>query len=127
MSRTDIKNSVSVAQTIEPGNYTATETGTAVDLAGFDAAAVVITVGTSTDTGFSFEVQESDASGSGYTAVATADLDGTEPTTAVAASVTELGYRGIRRYLRVVATDTGTGNADFGVAVVRGKARKYPV
>jgi hypothetical protein len=124
--RNDIKNHLAIAQTIEPGNYQATETGTGVDLAGFDAAAVVITVGTATDTGFSFEVQESDASGSGYTAVATADLDGTEPTTAVAAAVTVLGYHGIKRYVRVVATDTGTGNADFGVAVVRGAGRVKP-
>ena len=127
MSRTDIVSNISVAQTIEPGNYQATETGTGVDLAGFDKAAVVITVGTSTDTGFSFEVQESDTLGSGYTAVDDADLEGTEPTTAVASSVTEIGYKGIKRYVRVVATDTGTGNADFGVAVVRGGARKYPV
>jgi hypothetical protein len=124
--RGDIKNHLSIAQSIEPGNYQATETGTGVDLTGYDAAAVVITVGTATDTGFSFEVQESDALASGYTAVADADLDGTEPATAVASAVTELGYHGIKRYIRVVATDTGTGNADFGVAVIRGRGRVKP-
>ncbi|WP_432193805.1 hypothetical protein [Streptomyces sp. bgisy027] len=128
--RNDIKNHLSIVQTIEPANYQATETGTDVDLAGFDAAAVVITVGAATDTGFSFEVQEADDDGTGapdtYAAVAAADLDGTEPATAVAAAVTVLGYHGIKRWLRVVATDTGTGNADFGVAVVRGKGRVKP-
>lgn len=123
--RNDIKNSVSVAQTIVPANYQATETGDTVDLAGFDAAAVVITVGAATDTGFSFEVQDS-PNDSDWTAVTDDFLDGTEPATAVAAAVTVLGYHGVERYLRVVATDTGTGNADFGVAVVQAKGRKLP-
>ncbi|MCZ7414309.1 hypothetical protein [Streptomyces sp. WMMC897] len=128
--RNDIKNHLNIAQTIVPANYQATATGTDVDLANFDAAAVVITVGTATDTGFSFEVQEADDDGTGapdtYAAVVDADLDGTEPATAVASSTTVLGYHGIKRWLRVVATDTGTGNADFGVAVVRAAGRVKP-
>lgn len=123
----DIKNNIAPAITIAPGAYTANTTGTGVDLAGFDAAAVVITVGAVTSGAFSFEVQESDSSGSGYTAVADADLDGTEPASITATTVTEVGYLGRKRYLRVVATDTAAGDAAFSVLVVRANPRKRPV
>ena len=124
--RNDIKNHISVAQTLVPAARTATATGSAVDLAGFDAAAVVIDVGAVTDANFSIEVQESDSSGSGYTAVANTDLDGTEPATLTANSQTVIGYHGIKRYLRAVATDAGTGDAAFAVSVIRGAGRVKP-
>jgi hypothetical protein len=123
----DIKNNISVASTIVPAAYTATTTGTGVDLAGYDAAAVVIVTGAVTSGDFSVEVQESDASASGYTAVANADLDGTEPATITASTVTEIGYLGRKRYIRVVATDTAAADAVFGVHVVRANPRKRPV
>lgn len=123
----DIKNNISVASTIVPAAYTATTTGTGVDLAGYDAAAVVIVTGAVTSGDFSVEVQESDALASGYTAVANADLDGTEPATIAASAVTEIGYLGRKRYIRVVATDTAAADAVFGVHVVRANPRKRPV
>lgn len=124
--RTDIKNHIAMAQTLVPAARTATATGSAVDLAGFDAAAVVISTGVVTDGSFSIEVQESDASGSGYTAVANSDLDGTEPATLTANTVTVLGYHGIKRYIRAVATDAGPGDAVFEVTVIRGNGRVKP-
>lgn len=124
--RTDIKNSLDVVTTLAPAAQTATATGTAVDLANYDAAAVVITTGAVANNAFSIEIQESDTSGSGYTAVATADLDGTEPATLTASTVTVIGYHGIKRYIRAVATDAGTGDASFGVTVIRGKGRVKP-
>lgn len=122
--RTDIKNSLDVVTTLTPAARTAAATGTAVDLANYDAAAVVITTGTVANGAFAVEVQESDASGSGYTAVANADLDGTEPATLTASTVTVIGYHGIKRYLRVVTT--GTADASFGATVIRGKGRVKP-
>lgn len=124
--RNDIKNHISVAQTLVPAARTATATGSAVDLAGFDAVAVVVNVGAVTDGSFSIEVQESDASGSGFAAVASADLDGTEPATLTANTQTVIGYHGIKRYLRAVATDAGSGDAAFAVTVVRGAGRVKP-
>ncbi|CAM5715546.1 hypothetical protein ACTFBT_16115 [Streptomyces microflavus] len=124
--RTDIKNSLSVVSTLAPAARTDTATGTAVDLANYDAAAVVITTGAVANAAFSVEIQESDVSGSGYTAVATEDLDGTEPATLTATTVTVIGYHGIKRYIRAVATDAGTGDASFGVSVIRGKGRVKP-
>ncbi|WP_433406871.1 hypothetical protein [Streptomyces sp. CA-146814] len=124
--RTDIKNSLSVVSTLAPAARTDTATGTAVDLANYDAAAVVITTGAVANAAFSIEIQESDQSGSGFTAVATEDLDGTEPATLTATTVTAIGYHGIKRYIRAVATDAGTGDAAFGVTVIRGKGRVKP-
>lgn len=124
--RTDIKNSLDVVTTLAPAAQTATATGSAVDLANYDAAAVVITTGVVTNNAFAIEIQESDASASGYTAVAAEDLDGTEPATLTASTVTVIGYHGIKRYIRAVATDAGTGDASFGVTVIRGKGRVKP-
>lgn len=124
--RSDIKNHVDLVQSIAPAAYTANTTGTGVDLANYNAAAVVITVGAVTSGAFSFEVQESDASASGYTAVSDDFLDGTEPTSITASTVTVIGYHGIKRYLRVVATDTAAGDAVFGVSVLRAKGRVKP-
>ncbi|MEU9199417.1 hypothetical protein [Streptomyces sp. NPDC048332] len=122
--RTDIKNSLDVVTTLTPAARTAAATGTAVDLANYDAAAVVITTGTVANGAFAVEIQESDASASGYTAVANADLDGTEPATLTASTVTVIGYHGIKRYIRVVTT--GTADASFGATVIRGKGRVKP-
>ncbi|MFE4691745.1 hypothetical protein ACFRH6_17000 [Streptomyces sp. NPDC056749] len=122
--RTDIKNGLDVVTTLAPAARTAAATGTAVDLANYDAAAVVITTGAVANAAFAVEIQESDASASGYTAVANADLDGTEPATLTASTVTVIGYHGIKRYIRVVTT--GTADASFGVTVIRGKGRVKP-
>ncbi|WUI00212.1 hypothetical protein OHR68_43220 [Spirillospora sp. NBC_00431] len=124
--RGDIKNHIDVATTIAPAAYTATQNGTAVDLANYDAAAVVLHVGAVANNAFSVEVQHSDQSGSGFTAVSDDDLDGTEPATLTAATVTTIGYHGIKRYLRVVATDAGTGDAVFGASVIRAHGRVKP-
>lgn len=128
MSRTDIKNSVSVAQTLGPAARTASANGTGVDLAGFDAAVVVVTTGTITDGTHTIEVQDS-ADNSTFAAVADADLDGTEPAIAAANDDTtyEIGYRGIKRYLRVIVTVAGaTTGGVYSATVVRGKPRKLP-
>ncbi|WP_234285273.1 hypothetical protein [Streptomyces venezuelae] len=100
--RSDIKNSIDIAATLTPAARTDTATGTGVDLANYDAAAVVISTGAVANGAFSIEVQESDTLGSGYTAVANADLDGTEPATLTAAR-----GRLLRRSYRVDAVVGG--------------------
>lgn len=133
--RTDIISHLSVAQSLAPAARTAAADGAAVDLAGFDAAMVVIDTGTAagTNPSFTFEVQESDTTTSGdFTAVADADLMGTEPvvTTANDVAVYEIGYKGRKRYLRVtIETVGGTDTPTLPCTghVVRGKPRKLPV
>lgn len=125
--RTDLKNAIDIEQHIAPAAYTATQTpGSGVDLTGFEEATVVLDVGAVTDGSFTIEVQESDDD-STYTAVADADLGGTEPSSLTANTVTTLAYYGNARYIRVVATDGGTADAAFGVSVIKSGARKQPV
>ena len=131
MSRTDIKNSLDVLGSLAPASRTTTANGTGVDLANYDAACVVINAGTAggTTPSFTFEVQESDDN-STFTAVANADLDGTEPvvTTANDDTIYTIGYHGIKRYIRVAITAaSGTTPTLLSSAVViRGKGRVKP-
>ncbi|MFD8556630.1 Bbp16 family capsid cement protein [Streptosporangium canum] len=131
MSRLDNVNDFSVAQSLTPGVRTATTNGTGVDLTGYNGAAIIITSGTITDgTLYTFEVQESDDNAT-FTAVADDDLIGTEPALAAADDnvVREVGYKGVKRYVRVALTGaTGSPSTGglFAAFVVRGKPRKFP-
>lgn len=132
MSR-DLKNSISVAQSLAPTAQSAAVDGAAVDLAGYNSAVVLIDTGTATGTtpSFTFEVQESDTTTSAdFTPVADADLDGTEPviTTANDVAAYEIGYRGRKRYLRVtIEAATGTTPVlPCTALVLRGAPRVAP-
>ncbi|MEU9654200.1 hypothetical protein AB0E00_35630 [Streptomyces sp. NPDC048110] len=128
--RNDIKNHLDPQPSLAPAARTASANGTGVDLANFDAAMVLIDVGTWTDGAHTFEVQDSDDNAA-FTAVDAAYLDGAEPVVDAAADdaqVYTVGYHGIKRYLRVAVTVTGgpaTG-AVYGASVVRGKGRVKP-
>lgn len=132
MSRIDLKNSVTVEQTIVPAAYTATETGDGVDLANSESAVVVFDVGAVANDDWTFAIQDADDNGSGspdagtWAAVAAAKLDGDVPDAPDANTVTLVGYRGVKRHLRVVATDGGSGDAAFGVGVLLSHQRVNP-
>lgn len=130
MPNMDMKNNLSVAQSITPAAYTADTNGAGVDLANFGGALVIIDAGVDTDGSHTFEVQESDDD-STYTAVADADLIGTEPVVAAPADgdqIYRIGYVGSKRYIRVATTVTGTTTgAVYGASVVRSGARKAPI
>lgn len=124
----DLKNNISIAASLGPAARTATANGAGVDLAGFSATAVVVVAGTVTDGTHAIKVQESDDNAA-FTDVAAADLDGAAPSLQAAGSntVTEIGYRGIKRYIRVVSTVSGaTTGGVYTALVARGSARKYP-
>jgi len=124
--RNDLKNHLSVVRGLAPGVHSTTQTGTGVDLANYDSAMVIIDVGAVTNDDFNIDVQESDELSTGYTNVADADLDGTELVDVVANTQTVIGYHGIKRYIRVLATDKGAGDATFSALVVRGAGRVKP-
>lgn len=101
-------------------------TGNIVDLTDYQAATFLYQTGAVTDagdaSGFSVEVQESDTTADAdFTAVADADLIGTEASLDVTADGTDsvavgsIGYIGSKQYVRVVVT--GTTGTD---AVVNG-------
>jgi len=122
----DIKNNVDVVQSIAPAAITATKNGTGVDLSGYNGVMAVVHPGTRTDGTHTPKLQES-ADNSTFTDVATADLVGSFA--AIASNVIQrVGYIGIKRYVRVVSTVSGTTTgAVYGAVIVRGAPIKAPV
>lgn len=101
-----------------------------IDMKGWGAVTFSVSTGTVTDagtaSGFAFEVQEGDdTTDAGATAVADADLIGLESALTVTSNTDDdkfigtIGYRGEKRYVRIVAT--GTTGTDAAVTV---QARK---
>ena len=102
-----------------------------IDMQGWEALTFTVSTGTVTDagttSGFAFEVQESDTANADYTAVADADLIGTEAALTVTADTDDnkligsIGYRGGKRYVRIVATGTTGTDATVTVHAIKGK------
>lgn len=126
----DIKSDLGFVQSLAPAARTASANGTGVDLQGYNAALVVIDLGAWTDGSHTFEVQESDDN-STFSAVADADLLGTEPVMDAADednTIHKIGYVGTKRYIRVATTVSGTTTgAVYGASVIRGHANVAPV
>lgn len=127
----DLASNISPAITLSPAARTGATTGTGVDLTGYTGATAVVASGTVTDgTLYTFELQES-ADNSNWTAVADADLIGTEPTFAAADDnvVKKVGYIGNKRYLRLsLASATGSPSTGgvFAAVILRSGARVGP-
>lgn len=107
--------------------------GGLIDMQGFGGVTFYVSTGTVTDagtaSGFAFEVQESDTTAdTDFTAVADADLIGTEAALTVTSddddnvAVGSIGYRGDKRYVRIVATGTTGTAAVVSVSAVKGYA-----
>lgn len=123
-----VKSNISLA----PAARAASANGSSVDMSGYESALILIALGSWTDGIHAYEVQESDDDAA-WTAVAAADLVGTEPTVSDATdddSTVEIGYIGSKRYVRVVVTCSGsplaTGTVSSAV-IVQGHARHAPV
>ncbi|MER8861789.1 hypothetical protein NKI09_29730 [Mesorhizobium sp. M0757] len=123
----DLANSIGAVQAVAPAVLTATNTSAAIDLLGFNGAAVIINTGAIAGSGnFTPKLQESD-DGTTFTDVAAADLVGAFPAALVAASVLKVGYIGNRRYVRTVLTlNSGTSIA-ASATVLKGRAASRPV
>lgn len=125
----DIKNNLDGVSSMVPASYTATTSGSGVDLRDYDGAMIVFQAGT-VDTGNADEtytpgVEESDDN-SNFSAVAASDLEGAL-SNMTANSVQRVGYKGARRYIRAVLTLGGTTPAIAASAlVVRGLPHHAP-
>lgn len=96
-----------------------------LDMQGLSAAAFLIAIGANTDANATFAVlmEESDASNmAGATAVADADLIGTEALAGFAFDddneCRKLGYKGAKRYIRTTVTPTGNDSGNIFVAAL---------
>lgn len=110
--------------------------GTVIDRAGYESLTYAIITGTLSDANATYAVllEESDDSGmSGATAVADADLIGTEAaagfTYANDGVTRKLGYVGNKRYTRLTITPTGadSGNSPIAAVAILGRPHLAPV
>lgn len=123
--RFDVKSEVDVAYTLAPGAYNANIDGEAVDLKGYNAAAVAIIAGTVTDGQHTFVVEESD-DGINFAPVNAQFLDGIFEIVDSNndQSVQIVGYHGMKRYIRVSVSVTGaTTGGNYAVIVLKGSPR----
>lgn len=124
----DLVSNIGVVSAVAPAVITATNTSAAIDLQGFNSAAVVINTGAIAASGnFTPKLTECDTSGGTYTDVAAVDLIGAFPAVLAAASTYKVGYRGHRRFLKTVLTlNSGTSIA-ASVVIDKGDPASSPV
>lgn len=125
----DLYNKLGMVQSLAPVVLSATDTGAAIDLQGFNSALVVVSTGAIAGAGdFTTKLQESDTTTPGdFTDVAAVNMLGSFPASLAAASVVKVGYVGSKRYVRVVNTKNGGTSIAVGVNVVKGNASEAPV
>lgn len=122
-------SNIGLAASVAPAVQTATVKGSAVDLQGYNSATAIINTGAIAGAGnFTATIQESDTTTDGdFSDVAAGDLLGTLPAALAADSVYKQGYRGTKRYVRVVLTlNSGTSIA-AGALFALGEPALAPV
>lgn len=125
----DLRSNVDVIHSLIPAVRTTTATGSTVDRQGFYSATVIIIAGAVSGAGSTTpSLLESDESGANFTTVGAGDLIGNfSAITNVANVIQRVGYRGTKRYLRVVGTVSGTHEVAYAGTVVLGHPRHAPV
>lgn len=125
----DFAHNIGAVQAVAPAVLTATNTSAAIDLLGFEGAAVVINTGAvAGDGNYTAKLQASDTTTSGdFADVTVGDLSGSLPASLAADSVVKVGYIGTKRYLRTVITKNSGTSIAAGAVVIKGLARTRPV
>lgn len=128
----DAYNNVRTKTSLGPAARTATGNGTAVDRNDnslmYQDAMISVIAGTVTDGTHTIDIKESDDN-STFTSVATTDLQGTKPalTSASSNTVTDIGYKGTKRYLRVdVTVASATTGGVYAATVLLANPRVTP-
>lgn len=135
MASKDMYSNISVVKAIVPGEYLngSDPTPVVIDTKGYESVTFVLATGTVTDAQ-TLNVQES-ADNSTYSDVAAADIIG--GSTKLSAfetmaagdddTIKTLGYKGSKRYLKVVSTAAGATGAIYGIVAILGHAQYKPV
>lgn len=125
----DLAHNIAAVQAVAPAVLAATNTSAAIDLQGFESAAVIINTGAIVSAGdFTAKLQESDTTtGGDFTDVLAANLVGSFPASLVADSVVKVGYVGSKRYLRTVITKNSGTSIAAGAVILKGDAHSRPV
>lgn len=134
----DLYRNILVTQHFNPATRTAATTSTTIDLQGYNSANILFAVGQSGDTlsgslFWTLKLTHSDDD-SAYVDVPLVDLNNPSATVVINASTLDrtvygFGYNGNRRYLRAVATPTGTHTVGtpMGIVALRGTPAYSPV
>jgi len=134
----DLYHNVLVTQHLNPVTSSTTKTSTAIDLQGFSSGEVIFSIGLSGDTlsgsvFWTLKLQHSDDD-SIYVDVPLADLNNSAATVVINSSALDetsyaFGYQGNKRYLKAVATPTGThtNGTPIGMVALRDTAAYRPV
>lgn len=119
----DLKNNIAVVPALAPAVHAATKADAAIiDLQGAGSATVVINTGAIAGAGdYTISLRHGDASDLSGDAAATGDdLLGSFPATLAADSAYAVGYRGGKRYVRVVITKNSGTSVAAGAVIVKG-------
>lgn len=123
----DMYHNIAAVPALAPAVQAAAINGAAIDLKGANRAAIVVSTGAIVGSGdFGVKLQDSDASGSGFVDVAAELVDSDAPATLVADSSYRLGYRGFKRYVRVVVTKAGGTSIAAGAAAILSDLAERP-
>lgn len=131
----DRSKELNIVAALNPAASTdGTRNGADTNLAGYDACMVIVHGGVVTDGTHTPKLQEADDDGNGaagtYADVAAADLVGsfTALTSSNDPLIQKVGYKGTKKWVRVVLTTAGsTTGGVIGALIVRGEAGKSPV
>ena len=135
----DLKNGIKKEQALAAVTATSTTTSAAIDLQGFNSLSVLFDIGASGDTlasglYWTLSLTECDTVDGTYTDVADADvLEGINSIVindpAEDAVLQELNYVGGKRFVKAVATATGThtNGTPMGITALKGHASDQPV
>ena len=119
----DLKNNIAAVLALSPAVHAATKADASIiDLQGAGSATVIVNTGAIVGAGdYTISLRHGDASDlSGDAAASGDDLLGDFPATLAADSAYSVGYRGGKRYVRVVITKNGGTSIAAGAVIVKG-------
>jgi hypothetical protein len=142
----DLCNTIDVVSVLDPIDITATSYKEDIDLAGCNAATLLIACGLDAGTGlssshkFAFKLEHADDDGTGsadsYAACTDADVLGFEDlssgvfftldSTDEDNAIYKIGYVGGKRFLKITYTVTGTVSMPMGITLVKGALLDVP-
>jgi hypothetical protein len=134
MAAFDMKSDISVTGAAALAVTTAAVNGQYVDMKGWESLTVAAHMGAiaNAGAGVTFKLQHSDAVGTGtFTDCADSEVIGSIPAISNAnqANLTRgtIGYRGNKRYVRLVATGSASADASVIPVYIQGRAHSRPV
>lgn len=130
----DLVNGFSFSNALPFASSTASRDGSVIDVRGYGAASVVVTLGAVTTASathyFSYDLYHGDlASGTDGTTVPASERIGAAynvQATTDAGNTIAFGYLGNKRYIKVVETETGTAQILAGATAVLGAKAQQP-